>query len=169
MYSLKAAMKWDEDVFGLEGAMENKSLNIFNSKLVLASPETATDADYAAILGVIGHEYFHSWTGNRVTCGDWFQLSLKEGLTVFRDQEFSSDMGSSTVKRIADVSKLRTYQYPQDSGPMAHPVRPHSYIKIDNFYTGKFQIIVYIGGCLELYLQLFYAGGFAGEKQRGRR
>ncbi|KAL2547680.1 Peptidase M1 family protein [Forsythia ovata] len=144
MYSLKAAMKWDEDVFGLQydldlfnivavpdymGAMENKSLNIFNSKLVLASPETATDADYAAILGVIGHEYFHNWTGNRVTCRDWFQLSLKEGLTVFRGQEFSSDMGSRTVKRIADVSKLRTYQFPQDAGPMAHPVRPHSYIK----------------------------------------
>ncbi|KAK7251343.1 hypothetical protein RIF29_34447 [Crotalaria pallida] len=153
MYSLKAAMKWDEDVFGLEydldlfnivavpdfnmGAMENKSLNIFNSKLVLASPETATDADYAAILGVIGHEYFHNWTGNRVTCRDWFQLSLKEGLTVFRDQEFSSDMGSRTVKRIADVSKLRNYQFPQDAGPMAHPVRPHSYIKMDNFYTGR--------------------------------
>ncbi|KAL2525022.1 Peptidase M1 family protein [Abeliophyllum distichum] len=145
MYSLKASMKWDEDVFGLQydldlfnivsvpdfnlGAMENKSLNIFNSKFVLASPETATDADYAAILGAIGHEYFHNWTGNRVTCRDWFQLSLKEGLTVFRDQEFSSDMGSRTVKRIADVSKLRTYQFPQDAGPMAHPVRPHSYIK----------------------------------------
>ncbi|CAN8245466.1 unnamed protein product [Cochlearia groenlandica] len=149
MYSLKAAMKWDENVFGLEydldlfnivavpdfnmGAMENKSLNIFNSKLVLASPETATDADYAAILGVIGHEYFHNWTGNRVTCRDWFQLSLKEGLTVFRDQEFSSDMGSRTVKRIADVSKLRIYQFPQDNGPMAHPVRPHSYIKVKKF------------------------------------
>ncbi|KAH9324651.1 hypothetical protein KI387_004829, partial [Taxus chinensis] len=146
MYSLKAAMKWDEDVFGLEydldlfnivavpdfnmGAMENKSLNIFNSKLVLATPETATDADYAAILGVIGHEYFHNWTGNRVTCRDWFQLSLKEGLTVFRDQEFSSDMGSRAVKRIADVVKLRNYQFPQDAGPMAHPVRPHSYIKV---------------------------------------
>nr|TKR97513.1 puromycin-sensitive aminopeptidase-like isoform X1 [Populus alba] len=145
MYSLKAAMKWDEDVFGLEydldlfnivavpdfnmGAMENKSLNIFNSKLVLASPETASDADYAAILGVIGHEYFHNWTGNRVTCRDWFQLSLKEGLTVFRDQEFSSDMGSRTVKRISDVSKLRISQFPQDASPMAHPVRPHSYIK----------------------------------------
>ncbi|KEH21084.1 peptidase M1 family aminopeptidase N [Medicago truncatula] len=151
MYSLKAAMKWDEDVFGLEydldlfnivavpdfnmGAMENKSLNIFNSKLVLASPEAASDADYAAILGVIGHEYFHNWTGNRVTCRDWFQLSLKEGLTVFRDQEFSSDMGSRTVKRVGDVSKLRNYQFPQDGGPMAHPVRPHSYIKMDNFYT----------------------------------
>ncbi|CAI9291171.1 unnamed protein product [Lactuca saligna] len=150
MYSLKAAMKWDEDVFGREydldlfnivvvpdflGAMENKSLNIFNSKLVLASPETASDANYAAILGVIGHEYFHNWTGNRVTCRDWFQLSLKEGLTVFRDQEFSSDLGSRTVKRIGDVSKLRTYQFSRDAGPMAHPVRPHSYIKVDNFYT----------------------------------
>ncbi|KAL8483031.1 hypothetical protein ACS0TY_025912 [Phlomoides rotata] len=110
---------------------------IFNSKLVLASPETATDADYAAILGVIGHEYFHNWTGNRVTCRDWFQLSLKEGLTVFRDQEFPSDMGSRTVKRITDVSRLRISQFPQDAGPMAHPVRPHSYIKMDNFYTGK--------------------------------
>ncbi|KAJ6946233.1 hypothetical protein NC651_001099 [Populus alba x Populus x berolinensis] len=146
MYSLKAAMKWDEDVFGLEydldlfnivavpdfnmGAMENKSLNIFNSQLVLASPETASDADYAAILRVIGHEYFHNWTGNRVTCRDWFQLSLKEGLTVFRDQEFSSDMGSRTVKRISDVSKLRISQFPQDASPMAHPVRPHSYIKV---------------------------------------
>ncbi|KAB2614389.1 puromycin-sensitive aminopeptidase [Pyrus ussuriensis x Pyrus communis] len=161
MYSLKAAMKWDEDVFGREydldlfnivavpdfnmGAMENKSLNIFNSKLVLASPETASDADYAAILGVIGHEYFHNWTGNRVTCRDWFQLSLKEGLTVFRDQEFSSDMGSRPVKRISDVSKLRNYQFPQDAGPMAHPVRPHSYIKMDNFYTGEFSIFSNLG------------------------
>nr|XP_009589014.1 puromycin-sensitive aminopeptidase isoform X1 [Nicotiana tomentosiformis]XP_009589019.1 puromycin-sensitive aminopeptidase isoform X1 [Nicotiana tomentosiformis]XP_009589023.1 puromycin-sensitive aminopeptidase isoform X1 [Nicotiana tomentosiformis] len=174
MYSLKAAMKWDEDVFGLEydldlfnivavpdfnmGAMENKSLNIFNSKLVLASPETATDADYAAILGVIGHEYFHNWTGNRVTCRDWFQLSLKEGLTVFRDQEFSSDMGSRTVKRIADVSKLRMYQYPQDSGPMAHPVRPHSYIKMDNFYT----VTVYEKGAevVRMYKTLLGSQGF---------
>ncbi|KAG2250349.1 hypothetical protein Bca52824_080485 [Brassica carinata] len=141
MYSLKAAMKWDEDVFGLEYDLDlfnivavpdfniMSTLQIFNSKLVLASSETATDADYAAILGVIGHEYFHNWTGNRVTCRDWFQLSLKEGLTVFRDQEFSSDMGSRTVKRIADVSTLRIYQFPQDAGPMAHPVRPHSYIK----------------------------------------
>nr|PNR47635.1 hypothetical protein PHYPA_012108 [Physcomitrium patens] len=151
MKSLQLAMKWDEEVFGLEydldlfnivavpdfnmGAMENKSLNIFNSRLVLASPETATDADYAAIEGVIGHEYFHNWTGNRVTCRDWFQLSLKEGLTVFRDQEFSSDMGSRGVKRIADVGRLRTAQFSQDAGPMAHPVRPHSYIKMDNFYT----------------------------------
>ncbi|KAJ8490444.1 hypothetical protein OPV22_012165 [Ensete ventricosum] len=174
MYSLKAAMKWDEDVFGLEydldlfnivavpdfnmGAMENKSLNIFNSKLVLASPETATDGDYAAILGVIGHEYFHNWTGNRVTCRDWFQLSLKEGLTVFRDQEFSSDMGSRTVKRIADVSRLRNYQFPQDNGPMAHPVRPHSYIKMDNFYT----VTVYEKGAevVRMYKTLLGSSGF---------
>ncbi|XP_062146073.1 puromycin-sensitive aminopeptidase [Alnus glutinosa] len=174
MYSLKAAMKWDEDVFGLEydldlfnivavpdfnmGAMENKSLNLFNSKLVLASSETATDADHAAILGVIGHEYFHNWTGNRVTCRDWFQLSLKEGLTVFRDQEFSSDMGSRTVKRIADVSKLRNYQFPQDAGPMAHPVRPHSYIKMDNFYT----VTVYEKGAevVRMYKTLLGSEGF---------
>ncbi|XP_022760268.1 puromycin-sensitive aminopeptidase-like isoform X1 [Durio zibethinus] len=174
MYSLKAAMKWDEDVFGLEydldlfnivavpdfnmGAMENKSLNIFNSRLVLASPETASDADYAAILGVIGHEYFHNWTGNRVTCRDWFQLSLKEGLTVFRDQEFSSDMGSRTVKRIADVSRLRNYQFPQDAGPMAHPVRPHSYIKMDNFYT----VTVYQKGAevVRMYKTLLGTQGF---------
>ncbi|XP_008787424.1 puromycin-sensitive aminopeptidase isoform X1 [Phoenix dactylifera] len=174
MYSLKSAMKWDEEVFGLEydldlfnivavpdfnmGAMENKSLNLFNSKLVLASPETATDADYAAILGVIGHEYFHNWTGNRVTCRDWFQLSLKEGLTVFRDQEFSSDMGSRTVKRIADVSRLRNYQFPQDAGPMAHPVRPHSYIKMDNFYT----VTVYEKGAevVRMYKTLLGSSGF---------
>ncbi|XP_015896102.3 puromycin-sensitive aminopeptidase [Ziziphus jujuba] len=174
MYSLKAAMKWDEDVFGLEydlglynivavpdfnmGAMENKSLNIFNSNLVLASPETASDADYAAILGVVGHEYFHNWTGNRVTCRDWFQLSLKEGLTVFRDQEFSSDMGSRAVKRIADVSKLRNYQFPQDAGPMAHPVRPHSYIKMDNFYT----VTVYEKGAevVRMYKTLLGSQGF---------
>ncbi|KAI3975353.1 hypothetical protein MKX01_022115 [Papaver californicum] len=136
MYSLKAAMKWDEDVFDFNmGAMENKSLNIFNSALILASPETALDGDYAAILGVIGHEYFHNWTGNRVTCRDWFQTSLKEGLTVFRDQEFSSDMGSRSVMRIGDVSVLRKYQFPEDAGPMAHPVLPHSYIKMDNIYT----------------------------------
>ncbi|XP_026421230.1 puromycin-sensitive aminopeptidase-like isoform X2 [Papaver somniferum] len=174
MYSLKAAMKWDEDVFGLEydldlfnivavpdfnmGAMENKSLNIFNSKLVLASPETASDADYAAILGVIGHEYFHNWTGNRVTCRDWFQLSLKEGLTVFRDQEFSSDMGSRSVKRIEDVSRLRNYQFPQDAGPIAHPVRPHSYIKMDNFYT----VTVYEKGAevVRMYKTLLGSQGF---------
>ncbi|KAK4278263.1 hypothetical protein QN277_016130 [Acacia crassicarpa] len=174
MYSLKAAMKWDEDVFGLEydldlfnivafpdanmGAMENKSLNIFNPKVVLASPETATDADYSAILDVIGHEYFHNWTGNRVTCRDWFQLSLKEGLTVFRNQEFSSDMGSRTVIRIADVSKLRNDQFPQDAGPMAHPVRPHSYIKMDNFYT----VQVYHKGAevVRMYKTLLGSQGF---------
>jgi aminopeptidase N len=151
MYSLKQAMAWDEQRFGLEydldlyqvvavgdfnmGAMENKGLNVFNTKYVLARPETATDADYQGILGVIGHEYFHNWTGNRVTCRDWFQLSLKEGLTVFRDQEFSSDLGSRGVKRIEDVRILRASQFPQDAGPMAHPVRPDSYIEINNFYT----------------------------------
>jgi len=151
MESLKNAMKWDEEIFGLEydldrymivavddfnmGAMENKGLNIFNSKYVLASPETATDQDYMGIEGVIGHEYFHNWTGNRVTCRDWFQLSLKEGLTVFRDQEFSSDMNSRAVKRIEDVRVLRQFQFREDSGPMAHPVRPESYMEINNFYT----------------------------------
>jgi aminopeptidase N len=151
MHSLKQAMTWDEERFGLEydldlyqivavgdfnmGAMENKGLNVFNTKYVLAKPETATDADYQGILGVIGHEYFHNWTGNRVTCRDWFQLSLKEGLTVFRDQEFSSDLGSRGVKRIEDVRILRSSQFPQDSGPMAHPVRPDSYIEVNNFYT----------------------------------
>ena len=151
MQSLKRAMRWEEQVFGLEydldvymivavddfnmGAMENKGLNIFNSKYVLAKPETATDTDYTAIEGVIGHEYFHNWTGNRVTCRDWFQLSLKEGLTVFRDQEFSADMGSRPVKRISEVRLLRTLQFSEDKGPMAHPVRPQSYIEISNFYT----------------------------------
>jgi len=151
MRSLKKAMRWDEDTFGREydldlfqivsvddfnmGAMENKGLNVFNSKLVLADPNTATDADYQAIEGVIAHEYFHNWTGNRVTCRDWFQLSLKEGLTVFRDQNFSMDVGSAPVKRIGDVRLLRTRQFPEDNGPMAHPVRPDHYIKIDNFYT----------------------------------
>ncbi len=149
--SLKKAMKWDEQVFGLEydldcymivavddfnmGAMENKGLNIFNSKYVLATPETATDQDYLGIEGVIAHEYFHNWTGNRVTCRDWFQLSLKEGLTVFRDQQFSGDMNSTTVQRIEDVQVLRGYQFKEDSGPMAHPVRPDSYVEINNFYT----------------------------------
>ncbi|KAL5061796.1 hypothetical protein RYX36_023533 [Vicia faba] len=138
--------------------MENKSLNIFNSKLVLASPETTSDADYAAILGVIGHEYFHNWTGNRVTCRDRFQLSLKEGLTVFRDQEFSSNMGSRTVKRIGDVSKLWNYRFPQDAGPMAYPVRPHSYIKMDNFYI----VTVYEKGAevVRMYKTLLGNRGF---------
>lgn len=151
MVSLKKAMKWDEDTYGLEydldiymivavddfnmGAMENKGLNIFNSKYVLASPESATDQDYLGIEGVIAHEYFHNWTGNRVTCRDWFQLSLKEGLTVFRDQEFSADMNSRAVQRIEDVKILRSAQFREDAGPMAHPVRPDSYVEINNFYT----------------------------------
>lgn len=151
MESLKKSMRWDEDVFGLEydldifmvvavddfnmGAMENKGLNIFNSKYVLSTPESATDQDYLGIEGVIGHEYFHNWTGNRVTCRDWFQLSLKEGLTVFRDQEFSSDMNSRAVQRIDDVRILRNVQFREDSGPMAHPVRPDSFLEINNFYT----------------------------------
>ena len=151
MTSLKQAMAWDEKRFGREydldlyqivaindfnaGAMENKGLNIFNAKYVLADPQTATDEDFMGIQGVIAHEYFHNWTGNRITLKNWFQLSLKEGLTVFRDQEFSSDMNSRPVKRISDVKKLMAAQFPEDSGPMAHPVRPDSYIKMDNFYT----------------------------------
>jgi aminopeptidase N len=151
MRSLKTAMTWDEEVFGLEydldvfniaavsdynmGAMENKGLNVFNTKYVLAKPETATDGDYQGIESVIAHEYFHNWTGNRVTCRDWFQLSLKEGLTVFRDQEFSADQGSRAVKRIGDVRTLRAAQFREDAGPLAHPVQPASYIAIDNFYT----------------------------------
>jgi aminopeptidase N len=151
MASLKKAMRWDEEVFGLEydldvfnivavsdfnmGAMENKGLNIFNTRYVLAKPETAADTDYQNIEAVIAHEYFHNWTGNRVTCRDWFQLSLKEGLTVFRDQEFSADQGSRAVRRIAEVRSLRAIQFPEDDGPLAHPVRPDSYIRIDNFYT----------------------------------
>lgn len=151
MDALKRSMKWDEDRFGLEydldifnivavsdfnmGAMENKSLNVFNAKYILADSHTATDADYANIEAIVGHEYFHNWTGNRVTCRDWFQLSLKEGLTVFRDQEFSADMRSRAVKRIQDVRTLRARQFPEDAGPLAHPVRPESYIEINNFYT----------------------------------
>jgi aminopeptidase N len=151
MRSLKHAMAWDEREYGCEydldiymivavndfnmGAMENKGLNIFNSKFVLARPETATDRDFQGIEGVIAHEYFHNWTGNRITCRDWFQLSLKEGLTVFRDQEFSADMGSRGVKRIEDVRLLRAHQFAEDAGPMAHPVRPDAYMEINNFYT----------------------------------
>lgn len=151
MISLKKAMLWDEETYGREydldcymivavddfnmGAMENKGLNIFNSRYVLATPETATDDDYMVIEEVVGHEYFHNWSGNRVTCRDWFQLSLKEGLTIFRDQEFSAAMNSGGVKRIADVRYLRTAQFTEDAGPMAHPVRPDSYIEINNFYT----------------------------------
>lgn len=149
--SLKKAMRWDEKEYGREydldrfmivavsdfnmGAMENKGLNIFNSKYILARPETATDQDYADIEGVVAHEYFHNWTGNRITCRDWFQLSLKEGLTVFRDQEFSRDMNSRDVYRIMDVKVLRNIQFPEDAGAMAHPVRPESYQEINNFYT----------------------------------
>jgi aminopeptidase N len=155
MNSLIASLVWDEARFGLPldldrfmivavsdfnmGAMENKGLNIFNTKFVLANPATATDADFANVESVVAHEYFHNWTGNRVTCRDWFQLSLKEGLTVFRDQEFSQDMAGSpsarAVKRIEDVRQLRQFQFPEDAGPMAHPVRPDSYLAIDNFYT----------------------------------
>ncbi|NNC99060.1 MAG: aminopeptidase N, partial [Gammaproteobacteria bacterium] len=151
MESLKKAMLWDEQVYGREydldiynvvavddfnmGAMENKGLNIFNSKFVLADQQTATDTDYQGIESVIGHEYFHNWSGNRVTCRDWFQLSLKEGFTVFRDQEFSADMGSRGVKRIRDVQILRTLQFKEDAGPMAHPIRPDSYQEVNNFYT----------------------------------
>ncbi len=149
--SLKRAMTWDEVTFGREydldlymivavndfnmGAMENKGLNVFNSKYVLARPETATDSDYEAIEAVIGHEYFHNWTGNRVTCRDWFQLTLKEGLTVFRDEQFTADMTSPAVKRIEDVKVLRAVQFAEDRGPMAHPIRPESYIEMNNFYT----------------------------------
>jgi aminopeptidase N len=151
MACLKQAMAWDEHRFNLEydldiyqiaaiddfnaGAMENKGLNIFNARYVLADPRTATDEDFMNIQRVIGHEYFHNWTGNRVTLKNWFQLSLKEGLTVFRDQEFTSDLNSRSVERIASVKKLRAFQFPEDSGPMAHPVRPDAYVKMDNFYT----------------------------------
>ncbi|KAB7610523.1 aminopeptidase N [Amylibacter sp. SFDW26] len=151
MDALIRSMKWDEEVYGREydldlfmivavddfnmGAMENKGLNIFNSKYVLASPETATDRDYELIEGIIAHEYFHNWTGNRITCRDWFQLCLKEGLTVFRDQQFSGDMRSHAVKRIDDVLQLRSRQFREDAGPLAHPVRPEEYIEINNFYT----------------------------------
>ncbi len=151
MDSLKRSMRWDEEVYGREydldifmivavddfnmGAMENKGLNIFNSSCVLASQETATDLAFQRIEAIVAHEYFHNWSGNRVTCRDWFQLSLKEGFTVFRDAQFSADMGSPTVKRIEDVTLLRTAQFAEDSGPMAHPVRPASYMEITNFYT----------------------------------
>lgn len=151
MESLKKSMKWDEQRFGLEydlnqymivsiddfnmGAMENKGLNVFNSRLVLADEKTATDDDFHAIESVVGHEYFHNWTGNRVTCRNWFELSLKEGLTVFRDQEFSADMNSASVQRISDVDSLRSRQFAEDSGPNSHPVRPESCLAVDNFYT----------------------------------
>tara|TARA_Y100000780_G_scaffold127456_1_gene114757 strand:+ start:81277 stop:83937 length:2661 start_codon:yes stop_codon:yes gene_type:complete len=151
MESLKKSMKWDEDTFGLEydldiymivavdafnmGAMENKGLNIFNSVYVLADEKTATDGNFLGIESVVGHEYFHNWTGNRITCRDWFQLTLKEGLTVYRDQEFSSDLNSRTVQRIQDVERLKTFQFVEDAGPTAHPIKPSSYMEINNFYT----------------------------------
>src|SRR5450830_1163704 len=178
MDSLKNSIRWDEERFGLEldldrfmivavgdfnmGAMENKGLNIFNTKFVLANPRIATDIDYANIEAVVGHEYFHNWTGNRVTCRDWFQLSLKEGLTVFRDQEFSADMiGSDSgraVKRIDDVRVLRQAQFPEDAGPMAHPVRPDSFVEINNFYT----VTVYEKGAevVRMYQTLLGRDGF---------
>jgi aminopeptidase N len=174
MESLKRAMEWDEQRFGLEydldvfhvvathdfnmGAMENKSLNVFNSRYVLADRETATDADYEAIEAVIAHEYFHNWTGNRVTCRDWFQLTLKEGLTVFRDQEFTADQRSRGVKRIQDVSDLMARQFPEDAGPMAHPVRPERYVEINNFYTAT----VYEKGAqvVKMYETLLGRDGF---------
>ena len=174
LVSLQKSMKWDEEVFGLEydldiymivavndfnmGAMENKGLNVFNSKYVLALPETATDEDYMLIEAVIAHEYFHNWTGNRVTCRDWFQLTLKEGLTVFRDQQFTADQTSAAVKRIDDVAGLRARQFLEDSGPMAHPIRPESYISMDNFYTAT----VYRKGAeiIRMYHTLLGAEGF---------
>ncbi|MDH3689619.1 MAG: aminopeptidase N [Gammaproteobacteria bacterium] len=174
--SLKRAMRWDEEVYGREydldvfmivavddfnmGAMENKGLNIFNSKYVLAKPETATDTDYRNIEGVIAHEYFHNWSGNRVTCRDWFQLSLKEGFTVFRDQQFSADMNSAAVERIEDVDVLRTYQFREDGSPMAHPVRPDSYQEINNFYT----LTVYNKGA-ELVRMLYHLLGPEGYRK----
>lgn len=174
MQSLKRSMKWDEERYGLQydlelfnivavddfnmGAMENKSLNVFNSRLVLATPDTATDGDFGRIEGVVGHEYFHNWTGNRVTCRDWFQLTLKEGLTVYRDQEFSADLNSRPVKRIEDVMRLRAAQFTEDAGPMAHPIRPESYIKMDNFYT----LTVYEKGAevVRMYEQVLGREGF---------
>ena len=178
MNSLMAAIAWDETRFGLSldldrfmivatsdfnmGAMENKGLNIFNTKYVLASQSTATDQDFANIEGVVGHEYFHNWTGDRVTCRDWFQLSLKEGLTVFRDQEFSMDMAGSpsarATRRIEDVRVLRTAQFPEDAGPMAHPVRPDSYVEINNFYT----VTVYEKGAEVVRMQRTLVGGHEG-------
>jgi len=174
MESLKKSMKWDEDTFSLEydldlynivavdsfnmGAMENKGLNVFNTAYVLADPSTATDTDYSRVESVIGHEYFHNWTGNRVTCRDWFQLTLKEGLTVFRDQEFSGDMNSKAVQRIESVVSLRAAQFAQDAGPMSHPIRPDSYISMDNFYTAT----VYNKGAeiIRMYHTLLGKDGF---------
>ena len=172
--SLQKSMRWDEERYGLEydldlymivavgdfnmGAMENKGLNIFNSKFVLARPDTATDEDYEGVESVIAHEYFHNWTGNRVTCRDWFQLTLKEGLTVYRDQRFTMDVRSAAVKRIDDVSQLRARQFQEDAGPMAHPIRPEQYIEMNNFYTST----VYEKGAqvIQMYEQLLGLDGF---------
>lgn len=174
MDSLKRSMQWDQERFNLEydldrymivasgdfnmGAMENKGLNIFNTKYVLADSKTATDGDFINVEAVVGHEYFHNWTGNRVTCRDWFQLSLKEGLTVFRDQEFTSDLHSRSVKRINDVRALRQRQFPEDASPLAHPVRPESYLEINNFYT----VTVYEKGAevVRMYQTLLGKSGF---------
>ncbi len=174
LVSLQKSMQWDEQTYGLEydldiymivavsdfnmGAMENKGLNVFNAKYVLSSPETATDEDYENIEAVIGHEYFHNWTGNRVTCRDWFQLTLKEGLTVYRDECFTADMTSEAVKRIKDVDILRMAQFPEDAGPMAHPIRPESYIEMNNFYT----VSVYNKGAavIRMYETLLGKDGF---------
>ena len=174
MGALQRSMKWDEDRFGLEydldlfqivaisdfnmGAMENKGLNVFNAQCLLADSQTASDGDFAVIESIVAHEYFHNWTGNRITCRDWFQLSLKEGLTVFRDQEFSADMHARAVQRIDDVKMLRMRQFPEDSGPFAHPVRPSQYEKIDNFYTAT----IYEKGAevIRMQHQLFGEEGF---------
>jgi aminopeptidase N len=174
MESLKRSFRWDETAFGREydldvfsivavpdfnmGAMENKSLNIFNSRLVLSSPDTSSDADFGRIEGVVAHEYLHNWTGDRVTCRDWFQLTLKEGLTVYRDQEFSSDHNSRPVKRIEDVNRLRTAQFGEDAGPTAHPIRPDEVAKMDNFYSST----VYEKGAevIRMYATLLGVGGF---------
>ncbi|RJY09642.1 aminopeptidase N [Aurantiacibacter aquimixticola] len=176
MESLKRSMRWDEQTFGREydlnlynivavsdfnmGAMENKGLNVFNTKYVLADAETATDGDFDGVEGVIAHEYFHNWSGNRITCRDWFQLSLKEGFTVLRDQLFSQDMGSEPVKRIEDVRILRGAQFPEDSGPLAHPIRPDSYREISNFYTAT----VYNKGAEVIRMMRTMAGGDAFRK-----
>jgi len=174
MQSLKDSMKWDEDTYGCEydldvyhivavndfnmGAMENKGLNVFNTAAVLAKPSTATDADFERVQSIVAHEYFHNWSGNRVTCRDWFQLTLKEGLTVFRDQHFSQDMTSAAVRRIEEARIIRTAQFTQDAGPMAHPIRPESYIAMDNFYT----VTVYNKGAevIRMYRTLLGAESF---------
>ncbi len=174
MQALKKCMRWDEERFGLEldlerfmivavpdfnaGAMENKGLNIFNTKYILARADSATDYDYFGVDKVIAHEYFHNWTGNRVTCRDWFQLSLKEGLTVYRDQEYSADEYSRPVVRIQEVRDLRNRQFPEDAGPMAHAVRPESYVEINNFYTAT----VYDKGAevVRMYATLLGREGF---------